>query len=82
MKQSVDLVFLRYLDMLKSIDPVDINLSFRVTCEDYRRISTESNDSLWSVNLLSIWSHVEVNDEWVKVVLFEIPNLDAAVIGY
>ena len=75
------MVLLADLDVLEAIDSVYVDLPAGVTGEDDRGLSGESHYCLGDALLGAISKGVEVCDLRVQVVLLQIPNFNATVVG-
>ena len=75
------MVLLADLNVLEAIDSVYVDLTAGVTGEDHRGLSGESHYSLGDALLGAISKGVEVCDLRVQVVLLQIPNFNATIVG-
>jgi hypothetical protein len=81
LQESVDLVSLTDLDVLETVGSIDVDGSDQVTGKDNWGGFAESDDGLWSIDVVSFGVLVEVGLDWGQVSFGEIPNFNSSIVS-
>ena len=79
-QKTVYLVTLWYLNVLQTKSTIYSDFTVFWTCEQHRRVSAKSNNSLCCVYFLSITIFIKVSLNWGKIIFLKVPNFDSPVV--